>query len=232
MTRGRLAGAPPALTARPAAAPGGRGTAGLHRIPAPGDPQARPAWLHVPVEPVRPLPLAVMLHGSGGDAQQGLSLLEPHARAAGAMVLAAASLDYTWDGILGRIGPDWTALDGLLQWVFARYPVDAARLAVGGFSDGASYALGLALANGELFTHAIAFSPGFVAHAGAQGRPAVFVSHGRADPVLPVGPCSRRIVPALERGGYAVDYREFEGGHEVPGPIASAAVAWWLERGA
>jgi phospholipase/carboxylesterase len=35
-------------------------------------------------------------------------------------------------------------------------------VALGGFSDGASYALSLDLTNGDLFASLIAFSPGFI----------------------------------------------------------------------
>jgi len=128
--------------------------------------------------------------------------------------------------IVGGYGPDAAAIDGLLAAAFARVRVDPARLALGGFSDGASYALSLGLANGDLFTHLLAFSPGFLAPGDRHGRPAIFVSHGTEDPVLPIDRCSRRLVPALRRAGYAVDYREFAGGHAVPPPIAEAAVAW------
>lgn len=48
----------------------------------------------------------------------------------------------------------------LLLQVLSNYAVDTTRLGVGGFSDGASYALSLGLTNGDLFTHVIAFSPG------------------------------------------------------------------------
>src|SRR3712207_7903759 len=53
-----------------------------------------------------------------------------------------------------------------------------------------------------------AFSPGFVPGSARRGRPAVFVSHGDADDVLPVEQTSRRIVPALRHDGYDVTYRE------------------------
>jgi phospholipase/carboxylesterase len=33
-------------------------------------------------------------------------------------------------------------------------------------------------------------------------------------------------VPKLERAGYEVRYREFEGGHVVPPGLADEAVAW------
>ena len=207
------------------------GRPGVHRIePTADEAPARAALLQVPAgwEPGRPAPLALMLHGSGGDPQQGLDLLQPGADTAGAIVLAAASAEYTWDGILGDIGPDLERIDRLLAWVFDRYAVDASRLAVGGFSDGASYALALALGNGSLFTHCIALSPGFIPPTPEHGRPAVFISHGTEDRVLPIGRCSRRIAAALQRAGYHVDYREFRGGHEIPERIAGAAVDWWL----
>lgn len=57
-------------------------------------------------------------------------------------------------------GPDVLYLNKALHHVFNRYSIDPSRLAVAGFSDGASYALSLGVANGDLFSHIIAFSPG------------------------------------------------------------------------
>jgi predicted esterase len=107
------------------------------------------------------------------------------------------------------------------------YAVDPARVAIGGYSDDASYALSLGLANGDLFTHVLAFSPGFVAPAERVGSPCIFVSHGTRDGWLPVERCSRRIVPQLERAGYEVRYREFDGGHVVPPEIGREAADWF-----
>jgi phospholipase/carboxylesterase len=42
----------------------------------------------------------------------------------------------------------------------------------------------------------------------------------------PIDRCSRRIVHELERGGYEVLFREFDGGHTIPPEIASEAVGW------
>lgn len=42
--------------------------------------------------------------------------------------------------------------------------------------------------------------------------------------------CSRRIVPRLREDGYDVDYREFTGGHTVPGEMASDALSRFLSR--
>jgi phospholipase/carboxylesterase len=66
-----------------------------------------------------------------------------------------------------------------------------------------------------------------MAPAGRVGSPRSFVSHGTHDEVLPIGLCSRRIVPELERDGYEVTYREFEGGHEISPHIALEAVGWF-----
>ena len=69
--------------------------------------------------------------------------------------------------------------------------------AVSGFSDGASYALSLGVANGDLFDSVIAFSPGVLAPRVSKGRPRFFVSRGTEDQVLPIGRTSRRLVPEL-----------------------------------
>ncbi|MFH5821231.1 alpha/beta hydrolase [Georgenia sp. AZ-5] len=219
----RAGGSDAVLTARPGtgeAEPMGPGThplllAGSHEF-----------LVHVPPTAVAPTPLVVSLHGAGGDAQGGLSLLAASADAHGFALLAPASRGSTWDAIRGRYGEDVAAIDEALRRVFGGVEVDPGRVVVAGFSDGASYALGLGLANGGLFRHVVAFSPGFVPAAARAGRPAVFVSHGVHDDVLPVASTSRRIVPALEEDGYDVTYREFDGGHEIPPDVVAEAVAW------
>ncbi|HEV2148181.1 MAG TPA: hypothetical protein VGR37_12325 [Longimicrobiaceae bacterium] len=206
------------------------GAPGLHRL---GPDDERDGLLYLPACHLanRPAPLAVMLHGAGGNAQHGLVPLMPLADEAGIVLLATESRGQTWDVIMGGFGPDVEVLDRALLETFDRCAVDPARLAVGGFSDGASYALSLGITNGDLFTHVIAFSPGFLAPAGQEGAPRLFVSHGRGDRVLPVEACSRKIVPRVQSVGYDVTYHEFEGGHSVPPEIAREAVDWFLSRG-
>jgi phospholipase/carboxylesterase len=116
-------------------------------------------------------------------------------------------------------------LDRALARTFALGPVDPDRIAIGGFSDGASYALSLGLANGDLFRCVLAFSPGFSSPPSELGDPRVFVAHGIDDEVLPIDVCSRRIVPALQARGYAVEYDEFVGGHTVPDDVVERAIA-------
>ena len=79
-----------------------------------------------------------------------------------------------------------------MQLSISRYAFDPAHIAVGGFSDGASYALSVGITNGDLFTDVIAFSPGFMAPARQQGKPRLFISHGESgaeggEPVLKAG---------------------------------------------
>jgi len=178
--------------------------------------------------PGHPAPLVVMLHGAGGSARRGLPRLQALADQHGILLLAVDSRERTWEAIAQRFGPDTAFIDGALARVFERYAVDPSRIAAEGFSDGASYALGLALTNGDLFTHAIAFSPGTVPALERHGAPRLFVAHGTADEILPIDLCSRRIVPELRRRAYPVEYVEFDGPHTVPPAIAERAVRWFL----
>jgi predicted esterase len=179
-------------------------------------------------DPSRPAPLALLLHGAGGDAQGGLFPLRDLADAAELILVAPDSRGRTWDVLYGGFGPDVAFLDQALDLAFSRYAVDPAHLAIGGFSDGASYALSVGLTNGDLFTHLLAFSPGFMAPDRHDGLPAIFISHGTQDEVLPIDVCSRQIVPALRHSGYTVRYDEFIGPHTVPLEIARAALTWYL----
>ena len=103
----------------------------------------------------QPAPLALLFHGAGGVAEYGLSLLQGLADKANLLLLAPASRGPTWDIIQNDYGPDVALIDQALEHVFTRYAVDPTHLAIGGFSDGASYALSLGLTNGDPFTHII-----------------------------------------------------------------------------
>src|SRR5688500_8036566 len=149
------------LSARPGM-PVESATPGLHRL---WLDRERDALLYVPagVSADRPAPLAVMLHGAGGTGHNAISLLRALADETGTVLLAPDARGRTWDIILGAYGPDVAFLQRALEAAFERCRVDVGHVAVGGFSDGASYALSLGVANGDLFTHVLAFSPGFMA---------------------------------------------------------------------
>lgn len=157
-----------------------------------------------------------------------MTRLQPYAEDHGLIVLAVSSRDATWDVIFGDFGPDVAHVDAALREVFSRYAIDRRYLAVVGYSDGGSYALSLGITNGDLFSHVIAFSAGFMAPGEAHGSPRIYTSHGTSDPVLPIGSSSRKYVPRLKSAGYDVVYTEFEGGHRTPEFVATEAVGWFL----
>ncbi|WP_197094565.1 alpha/beta hydrolase [Microvirga massiliensis] len=173
-------------------------------------------------------PLIVALHGAGGTASQMIDLLIESAETYGIILLAPESRERTWDVITGTFGPDVSFIDRALQDVFQHHAIDPNKIAVAGFSDGASYALSLGLTNATLFSDILAFSPGFMAPAQQDGQPRIFISHGINDQVLPVDRCSRRLAPVLRKRGYSLDYREFDGGHTVPLEMVSAAIVRFL----
>jgi phospholipase/carboxylesterase len=214
------------LDARPAAAPAGP-------PPSPGvsaldlGPSAE-ALLAVPSG--APGPLLVFFHGAGASAADSLRAVGDLAIAHGVAVLAPSSVAATWDLVAGGLGRDVAVLDAALGQVFARLPVT--RTALGGFSDGASYALSLGVANGDLAATVLAFSPGFLAAPARYGRPRFWISHGSDDPVLPVAVCGRAIAADLAADGYDVVYQEFAGGHVIIPDLATAALGWWLDGAA
>lgn len=213
------------LLSRPKS-PTATATPGLHPLKLDGQ---RDGFVYVPktYRAERPAPLVLILHGAGGRAEGALKILRHLADSFEMILLAVDSRCQTWDIIRGDYGADIAFIDRSLTQTFTRYAIDPKRVAIAGFSDGASYALSVGITNGNLFTHVIAFSPGFIAPARQEGKPQVFISHGKWDTVLPIERCSRQIVPQLQRAGYDVLYREFNGIHTVPGAIAQQAVEWF-----
>jgi phospholipase/carboxylesterase len=215
------------LTARPAAPGSASGaTPGLHALDLTPGPEV---LVRVPTPSADAGPPRVVLafHGAGGDARGGLGPLLPHADPHRLLLVAPSSRDSTWDVITqGGWGADVRRIDEALDQVFATYPVDPTRLAISGFSDGASYALSLGLANADLFTHIIAFSPGFLVPTPRTGTPQVYLSHGRTDTVLPIDRTTRRIVPILQAANIPIQVHEFDGPHTVPPDIADGAARW------
>ena len=192
----------------------------------------RDAILQLPSKPfAAPLPLLVLLHGAGGSAAGVLRRLGSFADEAGIAVLAPDSRESSWDAIRGDLGPDVSFLNRALERVFETVATDPARLCIGGFSDGATYAVSLGLINGDLFPRVAAFSPGFVIPGVTHGKARFFVSHGTADKILPIDRCSRVIVSRLQKRGYDVTFREFDGGHDIPPAIAREGMTWIAASG-
>jgi phospholipase/carboxylesterase len=171
-----------------------------------------------------PLPLLILLHGRGRSPWDWFGSYSKRAEAGRFIIVAPESSSRTW-GSSTDFGPDVPRINHALAAVFSRYAIDRDRIIIGGLSDGASYALSLGLANGDRIRGVIAYSPGYIIGRQGRGRPPFFVSHGLRDAILPVT-TTRRLVSYLRSAGYAVDYHEFNGGHEVPAAISDAAMTW------
>ena len=193
-------------------------------------------FLYVPssYRPSEALPLLVLLHKSGGSSTEWFA--GGHAQAPGSyahyadksdfIILAPEAPGSSWGTGPKSWGFDYLAINRALEEAFARCAIDRNRLAIGGFSDGALYALSLGLANGDVFGYVIAFSPGFIVRAQGRGRPLLFIAHGLSDNVLPIATTSRVFVVSLRKNGYNVDYHEFGGGHYVENNVADWAMSW------
>lgn len=216
------------LTARPGSTTG-TVSAGLIKLGL----GTQDGYLYVPASYVAgtATPLLLSFHGAGIPASGPINLMAEQAEARGFLLLSVDSKAPTWDALdHGLYGSDVTFIDRALTAAFGRCSVDPAKVFLSGFSDGASYALGIGLANGDLFSRVAAFSPGFIPESDtpANGHPEFFLSHGTLDAVLPIDRASRLIVPFLRSAGYEVTYDEFVGEHLVPPDVVLAAVTWFL----
>jgi phospholipase/carboxylesterase len=172
-----------------------------------------------------PRTLIVSLHGAGGSAKGGLWIFRAATTKPGVVVVAPASSGRGWDP---QQDADVVVVERAIRLASTRCSIDRARIAIGGFSAGATYALLLGLRNGDLFHSVIALSPGGVLPGKRIGHPRVFIAHGRNDDVIPIDAGGGAVVPVLRRQGYGVTYRRFDDGHAVPAQISAAATRWWL----
>jgi phospholipase/carboxylesterase len=174
-------------------------------------------------------PLVLMFHGAGSTSMN-VSYTFPVADDLGFIVLAPDSRDEaTWDMLLHGFGEDVEFIGVALRNTYARCNVNRQRMAIAGHSDGASYALSLGLGTGDTFGAILAFSPGVMQPAEVHGKPRIFISHGRSDAVMPIDVTSRRFVPRLQKLGYDVTFREYEGRHGVPPAVVREGFEWFLK---
>ena len=176
-----------------------------------------------------PMPLLILLHGATQRAQL-FEPLVPLADSLGVLLLAPDAREMTWDAIRGDFGADVAFIDQAIMRAFDQGFVDACRVVVGGFSDGASYALSLGIRNAERLHGVVALSPGFVIPAAEVGKLPVFMRHGTADQILPIDRTSRPIARALREAGFDVDYAEFDGPHTVRPDDGRTAMQWTKGR--
>jgi predicted esterase len=185
----------------------------------------RDAILYAPAnfDPRTPLPLLLFLHGAGQNGTLMVRALQDSAERHGVLLLAPTSRATTWDMRRAPACEDSASIDSALAQVFAATTIDPHRIGIGGLSDGASFALSLGLANGDLFGEVMSFSAGFFHVPVRVGRPRIFLSHGHRDAIIDFR-IGRQIADRLIESGYDVTFRPFEGGHGIPPDGLEAAL--------
>jgi phospholipase/carboxylesterase len=172
--------------------------------------------------------LFVVLHGAGQTPADALQAFRGGWETPGLVLIAPKSKGQTWSILRSEVDDDLESVNFALAEAYERCQIDRSRIAVGGFSDGATYALTLGVSNGDLFPAIMALSPGGIVAGEQVGAPRVFISHGTLDTVLPIERAGDAVVAKLRAAGYAVTYRRFRGGHEASLATSSAAVRWFL----
>ena len=202
-------------------------TPGMHAL---GLAAPRDGFLYVPstYDPSVKAPLIVLFHGAGGSsALWNTPELITQYEANGLLVLATDSRYETWDfRVIGEYRDDVDFLQEALEYVFRVANVDPARMSIGGFSDGASEALGVGAVNAHLFSRIVAMSPGQLYVPFNRGTPGIFIAHGVEDDILPFAYTRDVIVTSLARNGYNVNFQQFTGGHMMPSNLLSQALQW------
>ena len=173
--------------------------------------------------------LIVALHGAGGTPAGAIEAFAGALNQRRLVLIAPASKGRTWSILRSEHDLDLDSVNLALAEAYKRCSIDRRRIAVGGFSDGGTYALTLGVSNGDLFPAVIAFSPGGIVAGEQRGAPRFFVSHGTQDSVLPIARAGDAVVRNLRQAGYPVTYRRFRGDHEVPPGISKAAVRWFFD---
>jgi predicted esterase len=185
-----------------------------------------------------PASLILMLHGAGCEAKHGIDPLINYADENNFILVAPKSKESTWDCIRHKkYGEDVTYIDKVLSYLFESFNIGP-DITVQGFSDGATYALSLGLANRDLFTSIMAFSPGYIFFPsgtsldtlGVGATPRIYFSHGTHDQVLHVDYCSRRIAKNFKRSGFDHHYLEFIGGHTITEKCIDEALKYCRQK--
>ncbi len=176
--------------------------------------QSRSYYLFVPdgEEAAGPMPLLLLLHGSGRD---GMSLMDKWDKLAareGIVVAAPESLDpKVW--IAPADGPDF--LRDIVESVKSELPIDPRRVYLFGHSGGASFSLQMAISESQYFAAA-------AVHAGrlheesypmadeAKRKIPIKIVIGTKDPFFPLERV-RATRDALEERGFPIELTEIKG---------------------
>ena len=198
-------------------------------------------------DPSRSYPMVTLLHGYGSH-MGDLASLCPAVHPSGyvyvcpnaplSMDLGFGAVGYAWTNPpMGDIASSQGAIDLITRTVdeaAGDYRVPPGQTVLGGFSQGGMLTFAAGLPNPERFRGLIALSARIADPDGLRSRlPAdrsqpVFVSHGTADTVIPVGD-GRAARQLLETEGYSPEYYEYRMAHEITAEVI-ADLTRWLRR--
>ena len=198
-----------------------------------------------------PFPTILTLHGRGANALDLLGLA-PSICGGKFLVIcpqgpletpvAPDTMGYAWYPMSLGGPPDVTAilssqqkLQDFLDESLRRYPIDAKKLVVLGFSQGGVMAYSLALPNPERFAALVVLSSWLPVELAAQltrkdsvrSLP-VLVQHGTQDNMIEIAR-ARDSVERLRGLNLPLTYREYEMGHEIR-PRSLVDLSAWLEE--
>jgi phospholipase/carboxylesterase len=114
------------------------------------------------------------------------------------------------------------AVQGLIATVVDRHAPRSVALV--GFSQGAMLSIDVALAGAPGLDRVVAMSGVLLTDsltaltAPHPSKPRFLLSHGRRDPVVAFS-SGERAKELLEKHGFPVTWRPFDGGHEIPPPV-------------
>lgn len=185
------------------------------------------------LDPERTYPLVTVLHGAGRQDELLVRAYRDEPARRHAIFFIPRSTSPTWDLLIGEDRPDLDFLEHAYAEIYRRVPVDHARQALIGYSDGASYALAIGLSNPRLFAAIMGWAAGFVVFdptgvAPTDPRPRILLEHGTHDPVFPFEEVAVRNCAILRRLGYDVELRVDDGGIHWPSRAFQPAALDWF----
>jgi predicted esterase len=186
------------------------------------------------VDPKRPTPLLVLLHGLGGGPRTEVPYWHATADAQGLVIAAprgptrvGARTSFGWHREGAKNSADFDAaaagkrVDAAVRMAKATYTIDDDRVVLAGFSQGGGIALKMLGDFPERYRGAIAVCTLYEAKGAAHWRAAAakrpvraYVMAGKLDKLVPR---SRLAVEELRAGGVPTEHVEFDAvGHEPP----------------
>jgi len=190
-----------------------------------------------PFDPSRSYPLFTVFHGAGRRDELLVKACRAEPDRRQAFFFVPRSVEPTWDLIVGSTPVDLEFLEYAWDLIYRRYPIDPEQQGLIGYSDGASYALSLALSNPGTFEAVMAWAAGFVVldrssldSAGRKAR--IYLEYGTHDSLFPFEQIAIPMRENLLRAGYDVTFSVDEGGRHMPsGSFQGEALDWFFGGG-